>query len=136
MPSFTHPTALADQIEAAEAHLERILHHAAPELGMTFHDETPTGWLAERISAFAADLLGGRLECCEHLTSGGPAPRSPPWPPPDWSSASSAPSAWSETPKPNCPATAAATTAPKRSSPPPTSEPSSCSSSNATTAPN
>ena len=70
MTALNHPTALVDQIEAAEAHLERILTKAAPDLGMTFHDETPTGWLAERISQFATDLLSGNLSCCEHLMSG------------------------------------------------------------------
>lgn len=70
MTAINHPIALADQIEAAEADLSRILDRAAPAFDMTFHDETPTGWLAERITAFAADVLSGALECCEHLTSG------------------------------------------------------------------
>ncbi|MGH3414881.1 MAG: hypothetical protein ACRDVE_18960 [Actinocrinis sp.] len=70
MSAFMYPTALVDQIEAAEADLERILNRAAPAFSMDFHEEIPTGWLAERIDQFVRDLLTDRLECCEHLTRG------------------------------------------------------------------
>jgi hypothetical protein len=70
----TADTALADQFQAAEAHLERILKAAAPAIGLT-REATPTPWLAARLDTFADDLFGGRVTTCHHLTAAhGPAP--------------------------------------------------------------
>ena len=70
MPLITHPTALSDQLQAAETHLTRILDRAAPSVGMTT-DTGPVGpWLAERIEQFAEQADTGALVGCTHLDHG------------------------------------------------------------------
>lgn len=66
--------ALADQFQAAEAHLERILKAAAPSIGLT-EEATPGPWLANRLDQFADDLFGGKVTTCQHLIGADNGPR-------------------------------------------------------------
>lgn len=70
MTAITDPTALADQHQAAERHLTRILARKAPSIGMTA-DTGPVGpWLAAQVERFADQAVSGELFTCEHLENG------------------------------------------------------------------
>lgn len=58
--------ALADQLQAAEDELARILAVSAPRLGLT-EETSPSPWLLDRIDQFSDDILSGDVLLCEHL---------------------------------------------------------------------
>lgn len=67
--------ALADQADAAEAHLTRILDRTAPALlGTDTTDAEPAPWLAARLDAFAEGIATGAVQLCAHLEHAGPQP--------------------------------------------------------------
>jgi hypothetical protein len=68
--------AFADQADAAEAHLARILDRTAPALLGTDTDfSEPEPWLSARLDGFAAGIASGAVQLCDHLEHGaGPRP--------------------------------------------------------------
>lgn len=69
----THPTALADQIDAASADAARRLRHAASATpGARYTDGPAPDWLAEQFQRLTLTLTLGGGRYCKHL---GPAPR-------------------------------------------------------------
>jgi hypothetical protein len=67
-----HPTALADQLDAASADAERRLRRAAVTPGVQFsHTDTPA-WLAEQFTRIDLALTTGHGRLCPHI---GAAPR-------------------------------------------------------------
>lgn len=69
----THPTALADQIQAASDDAHRRIVRAAtlPQLRLTQTPDVPA-WLREAFERHALALLSGQGRICAHV---GPAPR-------------------------------------------------------------
>ncbi len=68
----THPTALADQVQAAGADAVRRLRQAATTPGARFTDEPAPPWLAEQFERLTLTLTLGGGRFCPHI---GAAPR-------------------------------------------------------------
>ena len=69
----THPTALADQLQAAsdDAHRRMLRAGKLPQLRLTHSPDVPA-WLSEAFDRHALALLSGQGHICPHV---GPAPR-------------------------------------------------------------
>lgn len=73
MPYTSDSVARADQAEAAERDLSRVLETTAQAVGLTAEQAAPSRWLTEQLGRFIRDLATGRVRACEHL-AGGPRP--------------------------------------------------------------